>query len=56
MLYAGHLGQSHMEDDLRVKCADKLMSRLVHLEQQVRDMLILPKGDTLAEKNDTFIV
>jgi two-component system sensor histidine kinase FlrB len=51
MLYAGHLCEDDIEDDLRKKCATKLMSRLVHLEQQVRDMLIFVKGDTpLAER------
>lgn len=51
MLYAGHLCEDDLEDDLRKKCATKLMSRLVHLEQQVRDMLIFVKGDTpLAER------
>src|SRR5690606_20295220 len=36
---------------LRLKCADKLMSRLTHLDQQVRDMLIFARGETrLAEK------
>ncbi len=51
MLYAGHLAQPELADVMRVKCADKLMSRLVHLEQQVRDMLIFAKGETpLAER------
>lgn len=51
MLYAGHLCEDDLEDELRKKCATKLMSRLVHLEQQVRDMLIFVKGDTpLAER------
>ncbi len=51
MLYAGHLGQDQIDDSFRQKCADKLMSRLVHLEQQVRDMLIFAKGETpLAER------
>lgn len=51
MLYAGHLCEDEIDADLRKKCANKLMSRLVHLEQQVRDMLIFVKGDTpLAER------
>ncbi|AZZ90964.1 PAS domain-containing protein [Hahella sp. KA22] len=45
MLYAGHLSQPELDGSLRVKCAQKLMSRLTHLEQQVRDMLIFAKGD-----------
>lgn len=51
MLYAGHLCEDTIDESMRKKCANKLMSRLVHLEQQVRDMLIFVKGDTpLAEK------
>jgi two-component system sensor histidine kinase FlrB len=46
MLYAGHLCEERIDDELRQKCAGKLMSRLVHLEQQVRDMLTFVKGDT----------
>jgi len=50
MLYAGHLCQSKIQDSMRIDCADKLMSRLTHLEHQIRDMLIFAKGDTrLAE-------
>ncbi len=51
MLYAGHLSEQDIEDSMRVRCADKLMSRLQHLEQQVRDMLIFARGDIrLAEQ------
>lgn len=51
MLYAGHLSQSHISDDMRQDCADKLLSRLTHLEHQIRDMLIFAKGETrLAEE------
>ncbi|PID43397.1 MAG: PAS domain-containing sensor histidine kinase [Gammaproteobacteria bacterium] len=51
MLYAGHLCHDQIDDGFRQKCADRLMSRLVHLEQQVRDMLIFAKGETpLAER------
>lgn len=50
MLYAGHLRQAHMEEDMRVECAEKLLSRLTHLEHQIRDMLIFAKGEArLAE-------
>jgi len=51
MLYGGHLSHPDLSPELRVKCAEKLMSRLVHLDQQVRDMLIFARGETrLAER------
>lgn len=51
MLYAGHLCQPAIETPMRLDCADKLMSRLTHLEHQIRDMLIFAKGETrLAEQ------
>jgi two-component system sensor histidine kinase FlrB len=46
MLYAGHLCQTEIEPELRLDCADKLLSRLTHLEHQIRDMLIFAKGET----------
>ncbi|MBJ6137403.1 sensor histidine kinase [Marinobacter litoralis] len=51
ILYGGHLGQPDLDEDLRQRCASKLMSRLSHLEHQVRDMLIFARGETrLAEE------
>ncbi|OZG72893.1 PAS domain-containing sensor histidine kinase [Hahella sp. CCB-MM4] len=51
MLYAGHLASEEISPALRIKCATKLMSRLTHLEQQVRDMLVFAKGDSpIAER------
>ncbi|WP_250657648.1 sensor histidine kinase [Alkalimarinus coralli] len=50
MLYAGHLNQPEISDEMRQKCAGKIMSRLTHLEHQIRDMLVFAKGETrLAE-------
>ncbi|WP_165856685.1 sensor histidine kinase [Marinobacter sp. JSM 1782161] len=50
ILYGGHLAQPDLEPELRQRCADRLNSRLTHLEQQVRDMLIFARGETrLAE-------
>ncbi|WP_339801644.1 ATP-binding protein [uncultured Marinobacter sp.] len=50
ILYGGHLAQPELDDELRVRCADRLMSRLTHLESQVRDMLTFARGETrLAE-------
>ncbi len=51
MLYAGHLATPEIAPSLRMKCAEKLQSRLAHLEQQVRDMLVFAKGDSpIAER------
>ncbi|TVP55247.1 MAG: PAS domain-containing protein [Halomonadaceae bacterium] len=51
MLYGGHLCEPELDQDLRQRCAHKLMSRLHNLEQQVSDMLIFAKGDIhLAEE------
>lgn len=51
MLYAGHLTQEDLDGEMRQRCVERLMSRLTHLEQQVRDMLIFARGETrLAEE------
>ncbi|MFT6028541.1 MAG: two-component system sensor histidine kinase FlrB [Oleiphilaceae bacterium] len=51
MLYAGHLAQTNFDEALRIPLAEKLLSRLTHLEHQIRDMLVFAKGDSrLAEK------
>ncbi|OZB17748.1 MAG: PAS domain-containing sensor histidine kinase [Marinobacter sp. 34-60-7] len=51
ILYGGHLSQPDLDEELRQRCASRLMSRLTHLEQQVRDMLIFARGETrLAEQ------
>jgi len=51
ILYGGHLSQPDLEEEMRQRCTDRLMSRLTHLEQQVRDMLIFARGETrLAEE------
>ena len=51
MLYAGHLTQIDFDESLRIPLAEKLLSRLSHLEHQIRDMLIFAKGDArLAER------
>ncbi len=54
ILYGGHLCQDELDSELRQRCASRLMSRLTHLEQQVRDMLIFARGETrLAEELST---
>lgn len=51
ILYGGHLSEQDLDPELRQRCASRLMSRLTHLEQQVRDMLIFARGETrLAEE------
>lgn len=51
MLYAGHLTQNNFDENLRIPIAQKILSRLTHLEHQIRDMLVFAKGDSrLAEK------
>lgn len=51
ILYGGHLCQDELDEEMRQRCATRLMSRLTHLEQQVRDMLIFARGETrLAEE------
>lgn len=45
MLYGEHLANTELDASQQRRFADKLNSRLSHLEQQVRDMLIFAKGD-----------
>lgn len=45
MLYAGHLCHSSLTPDQNLRFSQKVLSRLNHLEQQVKDMLIFVKGD-----------
>lgn len=59
ILYGGHLTQNDLDEEMRQRCASRLMSRLTHLEQQVRDMLIFARGETrLAEElcADTLVL
>lgn len=44
MLYAGHLIEEELPDDLRIRFAEKTMQRLGNIEQQIRDMLVFSKG------------
>ena len=45
MLYAGHLCDSALTQEQYQRFSQKVVSRLTHLEQQVKDMLIFVKGD-----------
>lgn len=57
ILYGGHLCEDDLDTELRQRCATRLMSRLGHLEQQVRDMLIFARGETrLAEELSSTVL
>jgi two-component system sensor histidine kinase FlrB len=45
MLYAGHLCDSELTPEQNRRFSEKVLSRLNHLDQQVKDMLIFVKGD-----------
>jgi len=45
MLYASHLANEELTPQQTSKFSKKILSRLNHLEQQVRDMLIFVRGD-----------
>ncbi len=45
MLYTGHLCDSDLTQDQQQRFSEKVLSRLNHLDQQVKDMLIFVKGD-----------
>ncbi|KAA0876601.1 sensor histidine kinase [Nitrincola tapanii] len=49
LIYATHLMSDELNDEQRVRFAGKVKSRLTHLEQQVRDMLIFARGETRLE-------
>lgn len=46
LLYSSHLGADSITDQQRMKFAGKVKSRLLHLEHQVRDMLLFARGET----------
>jgi two-component system sensor histidine kinase FlrB len=45
MLYTGHLCDSDLNEEQRQRFSEKVLSRLNHLDKQVKDMLIFVKGD-----------
>jgi len=45
MLYAGHLCETPLTPQQSQRFSEKVLSRLNHLDQQVKDMLIFVKGD-----------
>lgn len=54
MLYAGHLADSELTAEQVQRFSQKVVSRLNHLDQQVKDMLIFVKGDV--KLTDTITV
>lgn len=46
LLYAGHLQKDNLELEQQKKFAARIKSRLQHMDQQIRDMLIFAKGET----------
>lgn len=52
MLYTGHLCERELSPEQIRRFSHKILDRLTHLEQQVRDMLIFVKGDV--RLTDTF--
>jgi two-component system sensor histidine kinase FlrB len=51
MLYAGHLCDSDLSQEQTRRFSYKLLDRLQHLEQQVKDMLIFVRGDVKLTAN-----
>ncbi len=45
MLYAGHLCESELDADQTRRFSEKIRARLIHMEQQIKAMLIFVKGD-----------
>lgn len=45
LLYASHLQQGGLAEELQQRCAGNLKARLHELEHQVRDMLVFARGD-----------
>jgi two-component system sensor histidine kinase FlrB len=45
MLYAGHLCESELQPEQIRRFSGKVLDRLTHLEQQVKDMLMFVRGD-----------
>ena len=45
LLYAGHLTDESLDSDLRLRFSEKCVSRLKHMEKQVRDMMLFVKSE-----------
>lgn len=54
MLYAGHLCNGKLDDELRQQFSEKILGRLNNIERQIQDMLFYVKGEMLL--NDVISV
>ena len=45
MLYAGHLCDSELDSEMHARFSKKCLSRLQHMEKQVRDMMLFVKSE-----------
>lgn len=45
ILYAGHLTDSQLDQERRTRFSEKCLSRLHHMERQIRDMLLFVKSE-----------
>jgi two-component system sensor histidine kinase FlrB len=51
LLYAAHLAGPRLAEEERVRFADKVLARLRHLEQLIRDMLSFVRGEVSARED-----
>ncbi|WP_018151570.1 sensor histidine kinase [Leeia oryzae] len=54
ILYVGHLNKPQLQDQQRLKFADKARSRLLYLEGLIADMLLFVRGDN--SEKETFLI
>lgn len=50
LLYVSHLNRPQLEESERLRVAEKILSRLRHLEHLVKDMLVFARGDALCQE------
>lgn len=50
LLYVSHLNRPQIEESERLRVAEKILSRLRHLEHLVDDMLVFARGDALSQE------
>ena len=50
LLYVSHLNRPQLDESERLRVAEKIHSRLRHLEHLVKDMLVFARGDALRQE------
>ena len=50
LLYVSHLNRPQLDEGERLRVAEKILSRLRHLEHLVKDMLVFARGDALCQE------